>query len=184
MTLLTAIQNSESWIDNNANWITFWSLVVGIIALILAIYFYKKQQASAQKKEGADAESQREVVELQTKALALEEKKMRNEVKPVLYIEGVLTNQIDRVVKVSFGNNNPKGHLHFLSLRSLTQGWQMVTKNIPDMQSTSVITVVLTYNNGRNSENFDIEFNVEDLYHNQYILTIHSTYNNKLISLS
>ena len=29
----------------------------------------------------------------------------------------------------------------------------------------------------------DIEFNVEDLYHNQYILKIHSTYNNQLISL-
>ena len=184
MMLLTAIQDNVCWIDKYANWYTFGGFVLAIVSIALAVYFYKKQQASAKKKEEADAESQREVVELQTKALALEEEKMRNEVKPVLYIEGVLTNQIDRVVKVSFGNNNPKGHLHFLSLRSLTQGWQMVTKNIPDMQSISVITVVLTYNEGRNSENFDIEYDVEDLYHNQYILTIHSTYNNQFISLS
>ena len=153
----TAIQNNECWIDKYANWHTFLSLVVGIVALILCIYFYKKQQASARKKEEADAESQREVVELQTKALALEEEKMKNEVKPILYIEGAQTNQQDRLVKVTFGNSNPKAYLHFISLRSLTEGWQIVTKDIPDIQSTSVITISLAYIAGKNSEIFVIE---------------------------
>lgn len=183
MTLLIAIQDNECWIDKYANWYTFGGFILAIVGIVLTVYFYKKQQTSAKKKKEADAESQREVVELQTKALALEEEKMKNEVKPVLYIEGVLTNQIDRVVKVTFGNNNPKAHLHFVSLRSLTEGWQMVTKNILDMQSTSVMTVSLTYTAGKNCENFDIEFDVEDLYHNKYILQIHSTYKNQLITL-
>lgn len=183
MTLILAIQNSESWIDKYANWYTFGGFVLAIVSIALAVYLYKKQQADAKRKEKADAESQREAVALQTKVLALEEEKMKNEVKPVLYIDGVLTNQIDRVVKVTFGNSNPKAHLHFVGLRSLTEGWQMVTRNISDMQSTSVETVTLTYNAGRNCENFDIEFDVEDLYHNQYILKIHSTYNSQLISL-
>lgn len=183
MTLLTAIQNNECWIDKYANWHTFLSLVVGIVALILCIYFYKKQQVSAKKKEEADAVSQRKAVELQNKALALEEEKMKNDVKPNLYIEGVLTNQIDRMVKVTFGNSNPKGYLHFISMRSLTDGWQMVTRDIPDMQSISVMTIVLTYDARKNSESFDIEYDVEDLYHNKYILKIHSTYHSQLISL-
>ena len=183
MTLLTAIQNSECWIDKYANWYTFGGFVLAIVSIVLAVYLHKKQQTSAQKKEEADAESQRKAVELQNKALALEEEKMKNDVKPNLYIEGVLTNQIDRVVKVTFGNNNPKGYLRFLCLRSLTDGWQMVTKDIPDMQSISVLTIVLTYNARKNSENFDIEYDVEDLYHNKYILKIHSTYHSQLISL-
>ena len=59
----------------------------------------------------------------------------------------------------------------------------MVTKNILDMQSTSVMTVSLTYTAGKNCGNFDIEFDVEDLYHNKYILQIHSTNKNQLITL-
>ena len=96
-------------------------------------------------------------MELQTKALALEEEKMKNEVKPILYIEGAQTNQQDRLVKVTFGNSNPKAYLHFISLRSLTEGWQIVTKDIPDIQSTSVITISLAYIAGKNSEIFVIE---------------------------
>lgn len=183
MTLLTAIQDNECWIDKYANWYTFGGFVLAIVSIVLAVYLYKKQQTSAKKKEEADAESLREAVELQNKALALEEEKMKNDVMPNLYIEGVLTNQLDRVVKITLGNNNPKGYLRFSRLRSLTDGWQIVSRDIPDMQSISVLTIMLTYDARKNSEIFDIEYDVEDLYHNKYILNIHSTYHSQLISL-
>lgn len=180
---LEAIPENECWIDKYANWNTFFGLVVGVVALIITIYSVRHALKKEKQKEEADASVHREVIELQNKALALEEEKMKNEVKPILYIEGVLTNQLERVVKVTFGNSNPKGYLHFVKLVSITDGWQLATRQLPDLQSTSDITLSLTYNAGKNCENFDLEFETEDLYHNKYTLEINCTYKNMLISL-
>ena len=44
VTLLTAIQDNECWIDKYANLITFFGLLIGVFGIILTIYFYKKPQ--------------------------------------------------------------------------------------------------------------------------------------------
>lgn len=49
-TLLQAANANQSWIDKYANLNTFIGLVVGVVGLILAIYFYKKQMNGANKK--------------------------------------------------------------------------------------------------------------------------------------
>lgn len=48
---LTIVDNTQSWIDKYSNWYTFLGLVVGIIGIILAIYFFKKQTKSVKLKQ-------------------------------------------------------------------------------------------------------------------------------------
>lgn len=56
--LLQAANANHSWIDRYANLNTFIGLVVGIVGLILAIYFYIKQKNSTNKKTDIDVLSE------------------------------------------------------------------------------------------------------------------------------
>ena len=174
---LTVIQKIECWVDKYANWNTFFGFVIGVIALILTIYFYKKQKEFAKQKEEVDASLQRETLELQNKALALEKEKLKNEVKPLLYIDGIYTNKQERIVNLTYGNSNPKGYLHIMNLKSITDGWQLITKHISDLSYNSIEEISLKYDSDKNCEIFDLSFDAEDLYHNKYTLQIHSTNN-------
>lgn len=55
MILLTIFEYIQGWIDKYANWNTFFGLLIGIIGIILAVYFYKKQQNSTKLKKETDA---------------------------------------------------------------------------------------------------------------------------------
>lgn len=52
--LLQTANANQSWIDKYANLNTFIGLVVGVVGLILAVYFYKKQNNGANKKSDND----------------------------------------------------------------------------------------------------------------------------------
>ncbi len=54
MTIPIASIDFQYWIDKNANLNTFIGLVVGILGLILAVYYYKKQKSSTNKKKDID----------------------------------------------------------------------------------------------------------------------------------
>lgn len=54
MIFLTIFDNIKSWIDQYANWYTFLGLIVGIIGLVLTIYFSKKQAKNAKLKPDED----------------------------------------------------------------------------------------------------------------------------------
>ncbi len=51
MKFLTVLEISQSWIDKYANWYTFLGLLVGIIGVILTIYFSKRQSKNAKLKQ-------------------------------------------------------------------------------------------------------------------------------------
>lgn len=60
MILLAIIEDIDTWIDNYANLNTFLGLLVGIVGIILAVYFYKNQKDSIRTTEETDATSEPE----------------------------------------------------------------------------------------------------------------------------
>lgn len=166
--LLEAANASESWIDKNANTLTFWGVIIGILGIIATTIVYFLQKKASEKQVEEKSDEQKTIVEKQIQVLALEEQKMREEVKPQLAIEMNVQDRNAHWIKLTIGNNNRKGIARVIGLNRISEGW--ILKNLPvnDITFTDSQVIILEYSVGKNPDEFEIVLEIEDLYQNKY----------------
>lgn len=166
--LLQTTNTNWTWIDEYANTFTFWGLVVSILGIVLAIFFFFFPRKPSKQSNIADANMQQDILKKQNQALALEEQKMREEVKPLLYVGSNVQNRSDHWIKLTIGNNNRKGIARIIGLNRISEGWSLKKLPVNDITFTDSQIVVLEYSVGMNPDEFEIDLEIEDLYHNKY----------------
>lgn len=166
--LLEATNASETWIDKNANNLTFWGVIIGILGIIVAIIIYYLQNKASEKQVEEKSDEQKAMVEKQIQVFALEEQKMREEVKPQLAIEMNIQDRTARLVQLNISNSNRKGMARIIALNKISEGWILKKMPVKDITFTDPQILYLEYSVDKNPDEFEIVLEIEDLYHNKY----------------
>ena len=166
--LLEAANVSESWIDKNANTLTFWGVIIGILGIIATIIVYFLQKNASEKQVEEKSDEQKATVEKQIQVLAMEEQKMREEVKPQLAIEMNIQDRTARLVQLKISNSNRKGMARIIALNKISDGWILKKMPVKDITFTAPQILYLEYSVGKNPDEFEIVLEIEDLYQNKY----------------
>lgn len=174
--LLEATIDSQTWIDKNANTLTLWGLIVGIIGIIVAIFIYYLQKNAFEKQVEDKSNEQKTIVENQVQVLALEEEKMREEVKPSLYVQEIIQDRNAQWVKVIVGNTNRKSIARIISMKRISDGWILKKKPSNDITFSDSQDFILEYSVGKNPDIFELWVDIEDLYKNRYRAWIRSSF--------
>ncbi len=166
--LLEAANASESWIDKNANTLTFWGVIIGILGIIATIIVYFLQKNASEKQVEEKSDEQKATVKKQIQVLAMEEQKMREEVKPQLAIEMNIQDRTARLVQLKISNSNRKGMARIIALNKISEGWILKKMPVKDITFIAPQILYLEYSVGKNPDEFEIVLEIEDLYQNKY----------------